>query len=236
MPLALSPILTLLIDLLTELAPASSLAFERPESILMCTPPRNAKKERLTCPALLLYSYLQAGMILSGGCLITYFMIFAEYGVSAKDLSENMNQFFPSASGQAFVTSTLPPIVYTAEDQQFILDTVNSAWYLAIVCGQASHIFVCRTTTISIFTHGIFSNKWTNLSVLLAIGLACLIIYTPGITVITLGKVPNQLIILYAALATFGALWGWSELRKFVTRRHHSTGRSKSLFNRLLAW
>lgn len=53
-------------------------------------------------------------------------------------------------------------------------------WYLMIVCGQAAHIWVCRTTTVSIFQHGIFGNRVTNFGVFIALGLGCFVTYTPG--------------------------------------------------------
>ena len=63
-----------------------------------------------------------------------------------------------------------------------LFPSINSSggWYLMIVCGQAAHIWVCRTTTVSIFTHGIFSNWITNLGVFIALGLGCFVTYTPG--------------------------------------------------------
>ena len=60
----------------------------------------------------------------------------------------------------------------------------SGGWYLMIVCGQAAHIWVCRTTTVSIFTHGVFSNWITNFGVFIALGLGCFVTYTPGIQII----------------------------------------------------
>lgn len=53
-------------------------------------------------------------------------------------------------------------------------------WYLMIVCGQAAHIWMCRTTTVSIFQHGVFSNRVTNFGVIIALLLGCFVTYTPG--------------------------------------------------------
>ena len=61
-PLALNPLLLLTIDLMTELAPAISLAYEEPESDIMDRKPRNSKTDRLTNFSSLFYS-LTAGTI-----------------------------------------------------------------------------------------------------------------------------------------------------------------------------
>jgi hypothetical protein len=58
--------------------------------------------------------------------------------------------------------------------------TPTGGWYLMIVCGQAAHIWVCRTTTVSIFQHGVFTNKITNIGVGVALLLGCFVTYCPG--------------------------------------------------------
>ena len=235
LPLAMSPILALLVDLLTELAPASSLAFEPAEEVLMLVPPRNAKLERLTSMPLLLYSYTQAGLILTGAALVGYFLQFAAFGVTAIDLAANANQFFPSANGAPFISASTG-VVLTADDQLYILAVVQSLWYLSIVTGQASHIFACRTTVVSIFRHGVFGNVWVNAAVVAALGLACLVVYCPGVIVVTRTETPTQVLVLYTALVALAGLWSWSEFRKWVTRRLVRQGHAKGQFNRIFAW
>lgn len=61
-PLALNPLLLLTIDLMTELAPAISLAYEEPEADIMSRKPRNSKTDRLTNFSSLFYS-LTAGTV-----------------------------------------------------------------------------------------------------------------------------------------------------------------------------
>lgn len=62
MPLALNPLLLLTIDLMTELGPAISLAYEDPEKDIMERKPRDAQKDRLTDFSSLFYS-LTAGVV-----------------------------------------------------------------------------------------------------------------------------------------------------------------------------
>ena len=56
---------------------------------------------------------------------------------------------------------------------------MQASWFLTIVCGQAAHVWVCRTSTASLFEHGLWANSRTNIAVPLAIGLGCLFVYTP---------------------------------------------------------
>jgi sodium/potassium-transporting ATPase subunit alpha len=51
------------VDLLTEVAPAISFAWEPAEANAMLHPPRDRQRDRLVRPALLAYAYLQAGVV-----------------------------------------------------------------------------------------------------------------------------------------------------------------------------
>jgi hypothetical protein len=51
------------VDLLSEVPPAISFAWEKSESNVMDRPPRNRKVDRLVRPSLLAYCYAQAGLI-----------------------------------------------------------------------------------------------------------------------------------------------------------------------------
>ena len=86
MPLGINSLLILSIDLLTELAPAISLASEKMEDDIMERPPRNAKTDKLVSKQLLGYSYLQAGVIESIVCLFAYFHVFLHYDIPMTSL------------------------------------------------------------------------------------------------------------------------------------------------------
>lgn len=74
-PLGLSAVLALSIDLVTELLPAMSLAYEFPEESIMRRPPRNLKRDRLVAPSLLLYGYGIVGVIEFGCCFVIYLLV-----------------------------------------------------------------------------------------------------------------------------------------------------------------
>ena len=76
-----------------------------------------------------------------------------------------------------------------------------------IVCGQAAHIWVCRTTTVSIFQHGIFSNRITNFGVVIALLLGCFVTYLPGLQKIVQSGNPYSLLLLYSSLWVSFTLW-----------------------------
>jgi sodium/potassium-transporting ATPase subunit alpha len=229
-PQPMGALFTLCIDLLTELVPATSFAFEKPESNIMQVPPRDAKKDKLTSFNLLFYAYIQAGFIITGGCFLYYFLAFQRYGVTPKDLFDNNNKYFPYTSYN-FVTHDGSGRVYDENDQNYILAVVSTGWYIMIWAGQAAHLFVCRTTTVSIFEQGLFANKVANYGVLIAIGLGCFVSYCPGIREIVGSANPFSLFILYCSLLVWGLLWIYTEARKWFTRNHPTHS-----LNKWLAW
>ena len=177
---------------------------------------------------------VQSGIILTAGCLFVYFRQFEHYGVSATDLFSANNRYFPATDDATskFYATDGTHRVYDVKLQNHILWVAQGGWYLMIVCGQAAHIWVCRTTTVSIFEHGIFGNRVTNAGVVIALLLGSFITYCPGLQDIVQTHNPWSLIIFESCMWTSWALWSWAEGRKFITRRLPR----EHLFNRIFAW
>lgn len=232
-PQPMASMQALCIDLLTELVPATSFAFEGPESLIMQQPPRNLKTDRLTSFRLLFYSYGQAGIILTAACFFVYFRAFSHFGVSPQDVMSSDNRYFPQESDdQVFISDSGEHMGH--RDQLHVLQSVQTAWFLTIVIGQAAHVWVCRTTTVSIFKHGFFSNSVTNYGVVVAIAMAVLVVHCPGIIYVVGARPPLadiSLTLFYAALWVTAALWSYTEGRKWFTRTYPT-----HWLNRLLAW
>ncbi len=229
-PQPMGSLFTLCIDLLTELVPATSFAYEKAESLIMQVPPRDVKKDKLTSFNLLFYAYIQAGFILTGGCFLYYFRAFSRYGVTAQDLFDNNNKYFPYTD-YIFRTQDGSGRAYDEDDQAYILRVVQTGWYILIWAGQAAHLWTCRTTTVSIFEHGFFANEVANYGVFIAMGLGLIVSYVPGIREIVGSANPFSLEILYASIMMWGILWIFTEARKWLTRSHPT-----HWLNTYLAW
>jgi len=79
-PLPLTTVLILCIDLGTDMVPAIAFAYEHPELHIMERSPRNAKLDYLVGKKMISFSYLQIGMIQEMGCLFSYFYVMNDYG------------------------------------------------------------------------------------------------------------------------------------------------------------
>lgn len=81
LPLPLSTVLILCVDLGTDLFPAVSFAYEDAELDIMTRMPR-MPHEHLVTKKLLTFAYLQMGIIMTAGGFMCYFIIMEEFGLS----------------------------------------------------------------------------------------------------------------------------------------------------------
>merc|ERR1711971_1373791 len=79
-PLPLSTVLILCIDLGTDMVPAISFAYENPELDIMERYPRNSKRDHLVNAKLISFAYLQIGIVQASAGFFTYFYMLNDYG------------------------------------------------------------------------------------------------------------------------------------------------------------
>jgi len=79
-PMPLSTVLILAIDLGTDMIPAISMAYEQAEADIMLRPPRNADQDRLVTKRLIVFAYLQIGMIQAASGFYTWMIVLNDYG------------------------------------------------------------------------------------------------------------------------------------------------------------
>jgi magnesium-transporting ATPase (P-type) len=79
-PLPLSTVLILCIDLGTDMVPAISMAWEGKEADIMKRPPRDQLKDRLVTKKLVCFAYLQIGVIQAVAGFFSYMVVMGDYG------------------------------------------------------------------------------------------------------------------------------------------------------------
>jgi sodium/potassium-transporting ATPase subunit alpha len=150
-PLPLTVMQILAIDLGTETIPALALGIESPESNVMKSPPRPQGKSLIDLKVLL-RGYIFLGLISSIGVLFVYFMVLLQggwhWGVELP--------FDSTLTRQA-----------------------STATFLGIVIMQIGTVFACRTQSESVFKRGIFSNRMILWGITAELLLSAFIIYHP---------------------------------------------------------
>ena len=93
MPLSLTTVLILCVDLGTDMIPAISLAYEKPEADIMERPPRNAETDRLVTDKLMVFAYLQIGVFQALAGFYSFFVVLNDYGFEAAGLPNSADQW-----------------------------------------------------------------------------------------------------------------------------------------------
>ncbi len=100
---------------------------------------RRPRDDHLVNLPLLLYSYLQAGLTITGLCFLTYFLIFMKYGIPPSALPLTSDEYFiPGAKPFQFGDR-----IFSPDEQLAILAEVQSGFWVALVMCQSSGTSGC---------------------------------------------------------------------------------------------
>ena len=190
LPLPLTVLLILAIDLGTDLLPALGLGKETPEDDVMKLPPR-PRTERLLSPRLLFMSYGLYGMIQAAAGFYSYFSVLYAGGWTWGEALSPTSALYMKAV---------------------------TAFFVSIVVCQMANVMICRTRRESVFKKGLLSNRLVLLGIVAEVALLWIIVYNPVAQKVfgtyPLGVSELLLALPFAALILFG-----DEARKLLLRR-----------------
>jgi len=191
-PLPLTIIQILAVDLGTDMLPALALGAEKPDPGVMRRPPR-ARGERLLSWGLIARAYLFLGALEAAAAMAVFFFVLDAAGWRHGDL--------PGRTDPLYLQAT-------------------TACLAAIVATQVANVFVCRHPLKPSLSFGLFSNPFLLLGIAAELGLIVFIVYTPAgnwlFGTAPLGPEVWVLAALFAAL-----MWAAEEARKAWLRRKH---------------
>ncbi|XP_057374553.1 sodium/potassium-transporting ATPase subunit alpha-B-like [Daphnia carinata] len=179
-PLMLGAIPILCIDLGSDLFPAITFAYERPENDIMECPPRNIYKDKLVGSKLLEIAFWHTGIFESFGCFFAMFVILGENGFLPYDLLGIRAQWDSKAINDLRDSYGQE---WTYDARKELEKTCYAAYFANIVVQQWSSVLTRKTRRASTFQHG-FANKLMNFALFFETCIACFFIYTPGLNTI----------------------------------------------------
>ena len=189
-PLALTPIQALLIDMGSDSLTALGLGSERPDPQLMRRPPR-PQSERLMNWPLVFRAYIFLGLIEATAAMAVFFFVLNSAGW---EYGQNL----------------------AAQDSLYMQAT--TACLSTIIVMQIVNVFLCRSETQSIFSIGMWGNTLIIIGVIAEIIILLLINYTPWVnSLLATAPIENEvwgLIILCGAI-----MFTLEELRKWIVRK-----------------
>lgn len=150
-PLPLTIMQILAVDLGTDMIPALALGSERPSPDIMRRPPR-PKSERLLTRGVLTRAYLFLGLFEALAGMAAYFYVM-------------------KGGGWSWPHAVAPTSLLYLQ--------ATTACLAGIIVTQVANVFTCRSPVLSITTLGFFSNPLVLIGVASELALTGLIIYTP---------------------------------------------------------
>jgi sodium/potassium-transporting ATPase subunit alpha len=188
-PLPLTIIQILAVDLGTDMVPALGLGADRPDPACMKQPPRSARERLLTWP-LIARAYLFLGLLEAATALAAFFYVLHHAGWRY---------------GQALA----------AHDPVYLQAT--TACLSAIIVSQIVNVFLCKHPDRSLFTAPVFNNRLILAGILTEVALILVIDYTPWGNLV-FGTAPIGLDVWLFTLPFAAGMLGLEEMRKAVAR------------------
>ncbi len=199
-PLALTPIQILAIDLGTDLLPALALGLERPEPDVMRRPPRQ-RGAPIIDRGLLLRAFLWLGLIETALCYLGFYAVYLRAGLSE----------LPQMDWASFAERASTPV-----GRLYLVATTT--FHVGVVLAQVGNAFACRTETDPVHRLGWLSNRYLILGVLAEVALIVSFIYVPPLARL-LEHLPLS-IEAWIGLSLFGPIvYGLDRIRKNIARR-----------------
>jgi sodium/potassium-transporting ATPase subunit alpha len=186
-PLPLTIMQILAVDLGTDMLPALALGAEKPTKDLMKQPPRDPK-ERLLNFKLLSRAYLFLGPIEAAAGLFGFFYVLRSGDWQWGEMLASNNILYMQAT---------------------------TACLTAIIVTQVANVFACRSFRESVFSIGLFSNRLIFIGIAFEIALQLFIVYHPWGNKI-FSTSPISLNIWLALIPFAVVLFAAEETRKFI--------------------
>jgi len=151
-PLPLTVIQILAVDLGTDMLPALALGAERPDPAVMQRPPR-AAGERLLSWGVLARAYLFLGVLEATAAMIVFFSVLGAAGWQYGEVLDRLHPLYLQAT---------------------------SACLMTIVVMQVINVYLCRHPKASLFAYGLTGNRYLLLAVVSELALIALVVYSPA--------------------------------------------------------
>uniref|UniRef100_A0A6G1SMS1 Na(+)/K(+)-exchanging ATPase n=1 Tax=Aceria tosichella TaxID=561515 RepID=A0A6G1SMS1_9ACAR len=213
-PLALSTVCILLIDLVTDMVPAISLAYEKAETDIMRRRPRNPKTERLVNMKLISLAYGQIGVLQAAAGFFTYFIVFNEHGWTPSSLIGIREQW----DNKSVLELEDPHKQrWNYKDRKNLEFTCQTAFFVTIVVLQWGDLIISKTRKLSILQQGM-DNHVLNFGLIFESVVTAMLVYIPGMSMLNLAPISGYCWLLglpFTLLTIF-----YDEVRKYFIRNY----------------
>jgi calcium-translocating P-type ATPase len=193
-PLPLTVLQLLAFDVGTETLPSLALGRDPAEPGIMNRPPRQRTEGVIRAP-MLIRAWLFLGLMVAGLSIAGFFYVLVSSGWHPGD---------PTGVGSRFHHAYLQATTMT---------------FLGMIFGQIGTAFAVRTQRASLWSVGVFSNRYLILAVVGELAIAAVLVFAPPLqSLLGTAALPARYLVLLLPYPVI--VWGADELRKFFVRRY----------------
>ncbi|KAJ3103143.1 hypothetical protein HDU97_010351 [Phlyctochytrium planicorne] len=177
--------------------------------------------ERLVDSEVLSWAYLEAGVIMTGGTLLTFFaVLYWQFGITPTDAKriQKLRGFKPHTPDFELQNGD----VVAGDTQLEALSQAQSAFYLSILIIQIWNLFACRVRFRNLpvlFSKFLVANKSIWLAIFAGVAFALLVVYTPVTNALFYTSMNLDPFFLVIPMACGPILIAYSIIRKAILRR-----------------
>jgi calcium-translocating P-type ATPase len=193
-PLPLTVLQLLAFDVGTETLPSLALGRDPAEPGIMNRPPRQRTEGVIRAP-MLVRAWLFLGLLVAGLSIAGFFYVLVSSGWHPGD---------PTGTGSRFHHAYLQATTMT---------------FLGMIFGQIGTAFAVRTQRASLWSVGVFSNRYLILAVAAELAIAAVLVFAPPLqSLLGTAALPARYLVLLLPYPLI--VCGADELRKFFVRRY----------------
>ncbi len=193
-PLPLTVLQLLAFDVGTETLPSLALGRDPAEPGIMNRPPRQRTEGVIRAP-MLIRAWLFLGLMVAALSIAGFFYVLVSSGWHPGD---------PTGAGSRFHHAYLQATTMT---------------FLGMIFGQIGTAFAVRTRRASLWSVGVFSNRYLVLAVAAELAIAAVLVFAPLLqSLLGTAALPARYLVLLLPYPLI--VWGADELRKLVVRRY----------------
>ncbi len=198
-PLPLTVLQLLAFDVGTETLPSLALGRDPAEPGIMSRPPRQRREGVIRAP-MLVRAWLFLGLMVAGLSIGGFFYVLVSSGWHPGD---------PAGVGSRFHHAYLQATTMT---------------FLGMIFGQIGTAFAVRTQRASLWSVGVFSNRYLILAVAAELAIAAVLVFAPPLqSLLGTAALPARYLVLLLPYPLI--VLGADELRKFFVRRYDARAR-----------
>lgn len=191
---------------------------------------KNYKGKVLVDSSMIIWSYLQVGIIQSLGCIGAYLITFSWYDIPFSSLISSNQTYFKADSPPFPVgDGTTTTIFLSAEEQVRIVKEAVASYYWSIVIFQQFNLWICKHHFTYPYGKDMLRNRITYIGAVGALVIATMVVWIPGLND-ALGGSPPPWAAFISPITAGLFLFLYEFIRRYL-HIHHVIGNDPDINN-----